>query len=99
MLCGEMYGAPYDLLASRLDVRSDRLRGIVARWRAAGYAETGRLGPGPAWCRLTRPGLAALGLRFAAGLLLLGRLAHLRAVLAGRLALEATGPASRSRVA
>src|ERR1039458_8457589 len=49
MLCGEMYGAPYDLLASYLDVRPDRLRGIAARWRAAGYAETGRLGPGPAW--------------------------------------------------
>ncbi len=46
MLCGEMYGAPYDLLAAYLDVRADRLRGIAARWRAAGYAETGRLGPG-----------------------------------------------------
>ena len=43
MLCREMYGAPYDLLAS--DVRADRLRGIAARWRAAAYAETGRLGP------------------------------------------------------
>ena len=48
MLCGEMYGAPYDLLAECLNVQPDRLRGIVARWRAAGYAETGRLGPGPA---------------------------------------------------
>ena len=65
MLCGEMYGAPYDLLAAYLNVQPDRLRGVVARWRAAGYAETGRLGPGPAWCWLTRPGLAALGLRFA----------------------------------
>ena len=68
----------------------DRLRGIVARWRAAGYAETGRLGPGPAWCWLTRAGLAALGLRFAAGRPSLGRLAHLRAVLAARLALESS---------
>jgi len=50
MLCGEMYGAPYDLLAAYLEVRPDRLRGIAARWRAAGYAQTGRLGPGPAWC-------------------------------------------------
>ena len=47
MLCGEMYGAPYDLLAAYLGVRPDRLRGIVARWRAAGYVETGRLGAGP----------------------------------------------------
>ncbi len=90
ILCGEMYGAPYDLLADCLNVQPDRLRGIVARWRAAGYAETGRLGPGPAWCWLTRPGLAALGLRFAAGRPSLGRLAHLRAVLAARLALESS---------
>ena len=90
MLCGEMYGAPYDLLAAYLDVRADRLRGIAARWRTAGYAETGRLGPGPAWCWLTRTGLDATGLRFAASRPSLGRLAHLRAVLAARLALEAS---------
>ena len=46
ILCGEMYGAPYDLLADCLNVQPDRLRGIAARWRAAGYAETGQLGPG-----------------------------------------------------
>ena len=90
MLCGEMYGAPCDLLAAGLNVQPDRLRGIVARWRAAGYAETGQLGPGPAWCWLTRPGLAALGLQFAAGRPSPGQLAHLRAVLAARLALESS---------
>src|SRR5580692_756824 len=58
MLVGDMYGAPYDLLAGFLDVQPARLRGIVARWRRAGYAATGRLGPGPAWCWLTRSGLA-----------------------------------------
>lgn len=31
LLCGDMYGAPYDLLASALNVRLDRLRVIVAR--------------------------------------------------------------------
>ena len=67
VLCGEQYGAPYDLLAAYLGVREDRLRAITARWRAAGYAATGRLGPGPAWCWLTRPGLAATGLGFAPG--------------------------------
>lgn len=46
LLGGEMYGAPYDLLAQFLDVRPDRLRAIAARWRRAGYAQTGRLGPG-----------------------------------------------------
>jgi hypothetical protein len=90
MLCGEMHGAPYDLLAACLNVPPDRLRGIVARWRAAGYAETGRLGPGPAWCWLTHPGLAATNLRFAAARPPPGRLAHLRAVLATRLALESS---------
>lgn len=33
MLCGEMYGAPYDLLATYLDVRADRLRGIATPCR------------------------------------------------------------------
>ena len=49
-LCAEHYGAPYDLLAAALGVQPARLRGIVARWRRAGYAATGRLCPGPAWC-------------------------------------------------
>ena len=66
-----------------------RLRGIVARWRHAGYADTGRLGPGPAWCWLTRPGLAVTGQRYAPARPALARLAHIRAVLAVRLSLEA----------
>jgi len=61
VLCGDMYGAPYDRLAAFLAVRPDRLRGIVARWRAAGLVATGRLGADPAWCWLTRAGLATLG--------------------------------------
>jgi hypothetical protein len=88
LLCGDMYGAPYDLLGGFLGVRPDRLRGIVARWRHAGYAETGRLGPGPAWCWLTRPGLAVTGQRYAPARPALGRLAHIRAVLAARLWLQ-----------
>jgi hypothetical protein len=66
VLCAEHYGAPYDLLAAALDVRPDRLRGIVARWRKAGYAATGTLGPGPAWCWLTPAGMAVTGLTFPA---------------------------------
>ena len=88
MMCGDMYGAPYDLLATFLAVRPDRLRGIVARWRRAGYAATGRLGPGPAWCWLTRPGLAATGQHYTPTRPALGRLAHIRAVLAIRLSLQ-----------
>src|SRR5450755_915673 len=89
VLAGDMHGAPCDLLAGYLDVREDRLRSIAARWRKAGYAETGRLGPGPAWVWLTRSGLAVTGQGFAATPPSLARLAHLRAVLAVRLSLEA----------
>ena len=46
VLCGDQYGAPYDLLAQFLDVREDRLRAITARWRTAGYAATARIGRG-----------------------------------------------------
>jgi hypothetical protein len=88
LLVGEMYGAPYDMLAAFLGVRTDRARGIVSRWRRAGYAQTGRLGPGPAWCWLTRSGLAVTGQRYAPGRPALGRLAHIRAVLAIRLSLQ-----------
>ena len=89
MLCGDHYGSPYDLLAAALDVRGDRLRGIVARWRHAGYAETGTLGPGPAWCWLTPAGMKATGLAYPATRPALGRLAHIRAVLAIRVWLQA----------
>jgi len=88
LLCAEQYAAPYDLLASALGVQPARLRGIVARWRAAGYAQTGTLGPGPAWCWLAPAGMAACGLAYPARPPALARLAHIRAVLAVRLWLE-----------
>src|SRR2546430_2702804 len=94
VLAGDMYGAPYDLLAAFLAVRPDRARGIVARWRGAGYAATGRLGAGPAWCWLTRAGLAVTGQPYTPARPAVARLAHIRAVLAGRLSLEAS-PAYR----
>ena len=50
LVLGDMYGAPYDLVAAFLTARPDRVRGIVARWRTAGYVATGRLGAGPGWC-------------------------------------------------
>jgi len=88
-LCAEQYGAPYDLLAEALDVTVDRLRGITARWRHAGYAATGGLGRGPAWCWPTLAGMSLLGLPYAAKEPTVTRLAHIRAVLAVRLWLEA----------
>jgi len=89
MLCADHFGAPSDLLAAALGVRLDRLRAIMARWRHAGYAETGTLGPGPAWCWLTSTGMKQTGLGYPATRPALGRLAHIRTVLAVRLWLEA----------
>src|ERR1019366_8534875 len=62
ILCAEHFCAPYDLLVAALGAQPARLRGITARWRRAGYAATGRLGPGPAWCWLTPAGMTAAGL-------------------------------------
>ena len=89
LLCAEHYAVQYDLLAAALGVQPPRLRGIVARWRRAGYVETGTLGPGPAWCWLTPAGMAACGLGYPARPPALSRQAHIRAVLAARLWLEA----------
>ncbi len=85
LLCGEHYGAPYDLLAAALRVSQVRMRQAVKRWRDSGYAASGQLGPGPTWCWLTREGMTAAGLRYPAARPALGRLAHIRAVLAARL--------------
>ena len=85
LLCAEHYGAPYDLLGDALRASQRVLAQLLWRWRRAGYAATGRLGPGPAWCWLTREGMAAAGLRYSAARPALGRPAHIRAVLAARL--------------
>ena len=95
LLCGEHSGAPFDLLATALRVEPGRLSALTSRWRRAGFAATGRLGPGPKWCWLTRDGMTATGLGFRAGPPALGRLAHLRAILAARLWMEAS-PAWRA---
>ena len=77
-LCADQYGAPYDLLAVALDLRLERLRGIVARWKHAGYVRTGALGRGPAWCWPTPAGMRLLGLPYAAREPSVVRLAHAR---------------------
>ena len=78
--CGEMYGVRADLLAGMLGGSADVVRQVHVRWRRAGLAETGRLGPGPVWCWLTRAGLDACGLPYASYRPPLGRLAHVHAV-------------------
>jgi hypothetical protein len=89
-LVAEQYAAPYDLLATALGVQQPRLRQVLARWRAAGYARTQVLAPGPAWCWLTAAGIATCGYPWTARAPALARLAHLRAVLAARMWLAST---------
>lgn len=86
--CGEMYGVRADLLGDLLGVSPDVVRRLHVRWRRAGLAETGGLGPGGVWCWLSRAGLDACGLPYGAYRPPLGRLAHVHAVGAVRLALE-----------
>ena len=83
-LCGEHYGAPYDLLAASMGVTENRLYQIERRWRMDGLAANMRLAK-MSWCWLTREGMATVGLKYAAGRPPLSRLAHIRAVLAARL--------------
>jgi hypothetical protein len=93
----EMYGVQLDQLAAVLGVSAERARAVAARWRNLGLAESARLGPGPPWVWVTRPGLAACGLRYTAAPPALARLAHIRAVTAIRLALQATTAYQRAR--
>jgi hypothetical protein len=88
VFAAEMYGVQSDHLAAVLGVGESRARAVVAGWRARRYAESARLGPGGAWTWLTRAGLAACGLRYTPTRPPLARLAHIRAVVAVRLALE-----------
>src|SRR5215470_4179557 len=78
MFAADMYGIQLDQLGRLVgDERS--ARAAVTRWRSLGYAETARLGLGAPWVWVTRAGLPGLS-----------RLAHIRAVAAARIALEAT---------
>jgi hypothetical protein len=89
LFTAEMYGVQLDLLAARLGISQPAARSTVARWRQQGYADWAQLGPGGRWVWLTQAGLAACGLPYRAGAPALPRLAHLRAVTAVRLTLEA----------
>jgi hypothetical protein len=89
VFAADMYGLQLDQLAALIgDERT--ARAAASRWRALGYAETARLSPGAPWLWVTRAGLAACGLDYRPGRPGLPRLAHVRAVAAARIALEAT---------
>lgn len=87
---GEMYGVQLDQLAELLSLTSRQARALVTGWSKAGLAESGVLSAGPPWVWLTRQGLRACGFRYLPAPPALSRLAHIRAVTAIRLALEAT---------
>ncbi len=88
LFAAEMYGVQLDQLAAVLAVGEPRARQIAARWRERRLAESARLGPGTPWIWLTRTGLASCGLPYGQAAPALSRLAHIRAVVAVRLALE-----------
>jgi len=88
LFTAEMYGVQLDQLAAVLAVSEPRARAIAARWRRQRHAESARLGPGARWIWLTKAGLASCGLPYAQAPPALSRLAHIRAVVAVRLALE-----------
>ena len=90
LFAADMYGVQLDQLAV-LTGGERAARAAAARWRSLGYAETARLGPGPPWLWVTKAGLAACGLSYTPARPALSRLAHIRAVAAARIALEATG--------
>src|ERR1700733_8106058 len=95
IFAADMYGVQLDQLTTL--TRGERAaRAAAARWRELGYAETGRLGPGPAWLWVTRAGLAACGLTYSPARPALSRLAPNRAVAAARIALEATSGYARA---
>jgi hypothetical protein len=89
LFAADMYALQLDQLAALTgDERS--ARAALSRWRQLGYAETARLTVGPPWLWVTKAGLDACGLRYRPGKPALGRLAHIRAVTAARIALEGT---------
>lgn len=89
LFTAEMYGLQLDQLAELLGGTTRQARALAARWASAGLADSAVLSQGPPWVWLTRAGLQACGLKYAAAPPALGRLEHIRAVTAARLALQA----------
>jgi hypothetical protein len=99
-----MYGMQLDQMAALLadwgvpaDSAGDRARAVVARWRAAGYADSGELTVGEPWVWATRKGLDACGLRTRQVKPAPLGLRHTHAVTEVRLAVQRTSSYRRSR--
>jgi hypothetical protein len=89
-----MYALQLDQLAELLGGTTRQARILAAGWASHGLAELAVLSAGAPWVWLTRGGLQACGLKYAAAPPGLARLEHIRAVTAGRLALQSV-PAYR----
>ena len=89
LFAAEMYGLQLDQLAELLGCTTRQARALAARWASRGLADSAVLSTGPPWVWLTRSGLQTCGLKYAAAPPALARLAHIRAVTAARLALQA----------
>jgi hypothetical protein len=96
LFVAEMYALQTDQLALALGVSASRAHAIELGWRRAGFTRSARIGPGNPWVWLTKAGLAACGLPYTATPPALSRLAHLRAVTAVRLAMEAASGYTRA---
>lgn len=99
-----MYGVQLDQLAALLadlgvpaDSAGDRAREVVARWRAAGYADSGELSLGEPWVWATGKGLDAHGLRTRLVKPAAHGLRHTHAVTEVRLAVQRTSSYRQSR--
>jgi len=99
-----MYGVQLDQLAALLTdcgvspgSASDTADEVVARWRAAGYADCGNLTVGEPWVWATRKGLDACGLRTRLVKPSAHLLRHTHAVTEVRLAVERTSAYRQSR--
>jgi hypothetical protein len=99
-----MYGMQLDQLAALLadwgepaGSAAGRAREVVARWRAAGYADSGELTLGEPWVWATRKGLDACGLRTRLVKPAASGLRHTHAVTEVRLAVQRTSAYRQGR--
>lgn len=87
----EQYGMPLDLLVQVAGTTEGAVRNMIARWRRAGWVESGQLGDWPPvmWVWATDLGCEVFGRRpYTASRPSAARIAHHRAVIETRLYLE-----------
>jgi len=89
----EMEGMPVDLLARKAGTSEGAVRNLLARWRRAGWVESGRVDAGPSWCWATKEGVMRFGrAEYVVRPPSTARAAHIRAVIVARMQLEQAAP-------